>query len=187
VIYENILRKSDHQDEFKQNTNPMKASIILTLLALLTTAASPHSSTTQNACEKTAQQIILAFRQTSPVAYVALFPSLAEFYDLMDANAHVYGETLGAAKEEFSERYKNDVLPLVEKAFAAIVQEGSKKGIDWSQINFERVECTTSGKNLSAGSFTIVFSASGKEHRMKIGKAFVLHNEWKVSSEINLI
>jgi hypothetical protein len=171
----------------KQNTNHMKASIILTLLAVLTTAALPHPSTTQNLCEKTAQQVVVAFRQTSPSAYVALFPSLAEFHDLMDANAHVYGETLEAAKDEFSERYKNDVLPLVERSFTTILQEGSKKGIEWSQINFERVECTPPNKSLSAGSFTIVFSANGKEHRMNIGKAFVLRDEWKISSEISLI
>lgn len=96
-------------------------------------------------------------------------------------------ETLDAAKEEFSFRYKNEVLPLVEKSFSNILQEGSKKGIEWSQINFERVECTPFSKSFRAGSLTIVFSASGKEYRMNIGKAFDLHNEWKISSEINLI
>jgi hypothetical protein len=164
----------------------MKTPVILMLLAVLIIAALPHPSVAQNPCELMAQQVIVAFRQASPVAYVALFPSLAEFHDLMDANAHVYGETLEAAKEEFSLRYKNEVLPLVEKSFAIILQEGSKKGIDWSQINFERVECTTSG-NRRAGSFTIVFSAGGKEYRMNISKAFVLNDEWKVSSEISLI
>lgn len=74
-----------------KNTHPMKAPIILTLFAALTTAASPDPSVALNRCEHIAKQVIAAFRQTSPVAYVALFPSLAEFHDLMDANAHVYG------------------------------------------------------------------------------------------------
>jgi len=165
----------------------MKTSIILILVGVLTTTALPNPSAAQNPCEQMAQQVLVAFRTNSPEAYVALFPSLAEFHDLMDANANVYGETLEAAKEEFSARYKNHVLPEVEKSFATILEEGSKKGIDWSQIKFERVECTTPGKNLSSGSFVIVFSASGKEYRMNISKAFVLHDEWKVSSEISLI
>ena len=165
----------------------MKTSIILIFIAALITASLPYPLAAQNPCEQMAQQVIVAFRTNSPEAYVALFPSLAEFHDLMDANANVYGETLEAAKEEFATRYKNHVLPVVEKSFATIVEEGSKKGIDWGQINFERVECTTPGKNLSSGSFIIVFSAGGKEFRMSISKAFVLHDEWKVSSEINLI
>jgi hypothetical protein len=164
----------------------MKTSIILIFVAVLITATLPNPSAAQSPCEQMAQQVIVAFRKNSPEAYVALFPSLAEFHDLMDANANVYGETLDAAKEEFDARYKNDVLPSVEKSFTTILQEGSKKGIDWSQINFESVECRTPG-NLSAGSFTIVFSASGKKYRMNISKAFVLHDEWKVSSEISLI
>lgn len=164
----------------------MKTSLILILVAVLITAALPNPSGAQEPCEQMARQVIVAFRKTSPEAYVALFPSLAEFHDLMNANANVYGETLEAAKEEFAARYKNDVLPSVEKSFATILQEGSKKGIDWSQINFERVECRAPG-NLTAGSFTIVFSANGKEYRMNISKAFILHDEWKVSSEINLI
>jgi len=165
----------------------MKTSIILIVIALLTTASLPYPLAVQNPCEQMAQQVIVAFRTNSPEAYVALFPSLAEFHDLMDANANVYGETLEAAKEEFAARYKNHVLPVVEKSFATILEEGSKKGIDWSQINFERVECTTPGKNLSSGSFIIVFSDRGREYRMNISKAFVLHDEWKVSSEISLI
>ena len=168
----------------------MKTSIILIFVAVLSTAALPalpKPFAAQNPCEQMAQQVIAAFRTDSPEAYVALFPSLAEFHHLMDANANVYGETLEAAKEEFAARYKYHVLPIVEKSFVTILEEGSKKGIDWSQINFERVECTTPGKNLSSGSFIIVFSASGKEYRMNISKAFVLHDEWKVSSEISLI
>ena len=165
----------------------MKTSIISILVAVLTTAALPNPFVAQNPCEQMAQRVIAAFRTTSPEAYVALFPSLAEFHHLMDANANVYGETLEAAKEEFAARYINHVLPVVEKSFATILEKGSKKGIDWSQINFERAECTTPGKSLSSGSFTIVFSANGKEYRMNISKALVLHDEWKVSSEISLI
>ena len=83
----------------------MKTSIILILVAVLTTTSLPYPLAAQNPCEQMAQQVIVAFRTNSPEAYVALFPSLAEFHDLMDANANVYGETLEAAKEEFSARY----------------------------------------------------------------------------------
>lgn len=165
----------------------MKTTILLTFVAMLTTAAVPQPFASESTCEHMAQQVITAFQKTSPEAYTALFPSLAEFHALMDENANVYGETLEAAKEEFAARYKNDILPLVKKSFVSILQEGSKKGIDWSQINFEGFECSTPDKTLSSVSFTIVFSANRKEYWLTIGKAFVLHDEWKVSSEISLI
>ena len=154
---------------------------------MLTTAAAPQSFASENTCEHMAQQVITALQKASPESYIALFPSLAEFHALMDENVNVYGETLEDAKEEFAARYENDILPSVKKSFTYVLQEGSKKGIAWSQINFEGVECSTPGKTLSSVSFTIVFSANSKQYRLTIGKAFVIHGEWKVSSEISLI
>jgi hypothetical protein len=69
----------------------MKISVMLILFAVAATAALHRPSVTQSPCEKMAQQVIVALRQTSPEGYVALFPSLAEFHNLMDENADVYG------------------------------------------------------------------------------------------------
>lgn len=62
-----------------------------------------------------------------------------------------------------------------------------QKGIDWSQIAFERVECNASAKDLKPVPFIIVFSANGKKYQMTINRAFIIHDVWKVSSEISLI
>ena len=51
----------------------------------------------------------------------------------------------------------------------------------------ESVECTTDAKDLKPVPFTIVFSTNGREYRMTIDKAFIMHDVWKVSSEISLI
>ena len=105
----------------------------------------------------------------------------------MDKNSSVYGGYLTAAKEEFAVRYENEILPKVKDSFVAILQEGTEDGIEWSQVNLERVECNPSAKDLKPMPFSIVFSANGKEYQMTINRAFIIHDVWKVSSEISLI
>ena len=165
----------------------MKTTIILITVALLTTAASPVSTVSQNASQHLAEQIIEALKNSSPEDYAALFPTIAEFHAIMDKNSSVYGEYLTAAKEEFAARYENEILPKVKNSFIAILKEGTENGIDWSQINLERVDCNPSAKDLKPMPFSIVFSANGKEYQMTINRAFIIHDVWKVSSEISLI
>jgi hypothetical protein len=165
----------------------MKTTIILITVAFLTTAASPVSTVPRNASQHLAEQIIEALRNSSPDDYAALFPTIAEFHAIMDNNSSVYGEYLTAAKEEFAARYENEILPKVKNSFVAILQEGTENGIDWSQINLERVDCNASEKELKPVPFSIVFSANGKEYQMTINRAFIIGDVWKVSSEISLI
>ena len=165
----------------------MKTTIILITVVLLTTAASPVSTVPQNAYQHLAEQIIAALQNRSPEDYAALFPTIAEFHAIMDKNSAVYGEYLNAAKEEFALRYENELLPKVKNSFVAVLQEGTENGIDWSQINLERVDCNPTAKELKPMPFSIVFAASGKEYQMTINRAFIIHDVWKVSSEISLI
>jgi len=165
----------------------MKTTIFLIAVALLTTAASPVSTVPQNASQYLAEQIIEALRNSSPDDYAALFPTIAEFHAIMDKNSSVYGEYLTAAKEEFAARYENELLPRLKNSFVSILEQGTENGIEWSQINLERVECNPSAKDLKPMPFSIVFSANGKEYQMTINRAFIIHDVWKVSSEISLI
>ena len=165
----------------------MKTTIILFTVALLTTAASPISTAPQNASQHLAEQIIEALQNSSPDDYAALFPTIAEFHAIMDKNSSMYGQYLTAAKEEFALRYESELLPKVKNSFVAFLQEGTANGIEWSQINLERVDCNPSAKDLKPMPFSIVFSANGKEYQMTINRAFIIHDVWKVSSEISLI
>ncbi len=165
----------------------MKTVIILFVLNVLKTSALPIPSATQNSCEPVAKQVITALRTRSTEAYIALFPSLTEFHALMDENALVYGENLGKAKEEFADQYNSKSIPSLQKSFASIIQLGKNKGIDWSGIAFEKVECSMPTKNLARIPFTIVFSANNKKYHITIDKAFVLHGVWRVSAEMSLI
>ena len=165
----------------------MKTTIILITVALLTTAASPISTRPQNASQYLAEQIIDALRNSSPEDYAALFPTIAEFHAIMDKNSSLYGEYLTAAKDEFALRYENELLPKVKNSFVAFLQEGTANGIEWSQISLERIDCNPSAKALKPMPFSIMFSANGKEYQMTINRAFIIHDVWKVSSEISLI
>jgi len=164
----------------------MKTTIILITVVLLTPAALPVPIFYQSDSERLAQQVITALKKGSPEDYAALFPTLGEFQAMMDQNSFVYGEYLSAAKEEFAVRYENEIMPSVKTSITSILQEGNKKGIDWSQINFESAECNMPAKDFETVPFTIVFSVKGKEYRMTIDKAFIMHKIWKVSSEISL-
>jgi hypothetical protein len=151
-------------------------TVILIIVALATTAALPIPIVNQNASDQLARQIIAAFKKSSPMEYAALFPKLAEFQTLMEKNSSVYGEYLSSAKEEFAVRYKNEIIPSLKESFTTIIQDGNTKGIDWSAIKLERVDYSTSARGLKPILFTIVFSAKGKDYRMTIDKAFIIHD-----------
>jgi hypothetical protein len=105
----------------------------------------------------------------------------------MDENAVVYGKNLMAAKEEFAAHYEHEIIPSLKRSFSTLIREGNKKGIDWSTITYNRVEYEAPEGDLSTISFVIVINTKGKEYRINIEKAFVLHDEWKLGAEIKLI
>ncbi len=165
----------------------MKTTIFIIAIAFLGTAALAKPSKKGNSSEQMARKVVTALKKSSPEAYIALFPTLEEFHQVMDENAVVYGETLQAAKEEFASSYENKILPELKESFAQIIREGKEKGIDWNAISYQRIEYSTSKGNDSATPFTIVFFSKGKEYRLRIENAFILHNEWKVGQKVKLI
>lgn len=165
----------------------MKTTIILFAIALVATAASPDYNVSKSSSERVGKQVVTAFKNASQDAYLNLFPTLSEFHQIMDENATIYGNTLSEAKKEFAAQYESEILPAVKESFAKIISEGKEKGIDWNEIAFERIEYNTPQHELDNAPFTIVFSANGIEHRLRIEKAFVLNKEWKVSSNVELI
>ena len=165
----------------------MKTTIFIIAIALLGTATFAKPFKKGNSSEQMARKVVTALKKSSPEAYAALFPTLEEFHQVMDENAVVYGETLQAAKDEFAASYENKIMPGLKESFTQIIREGKEKGIDWSAINYERIEYSAPQGITSAAPFTIVFSSKGTEYRLHIENAFVLHNEWKVGQKVKLM
>jgi len=162
-------------------------TIIILAIAVIGTAALPNPYVTKSASQQMGQRIAAALQEESREAFTTLFPTLQEFHKIMDENSNLYGENLNDAKEEFALRYTNEIAPSVKQSFNDLIREGIEKGIDWSTVTYERVEYKAPKYNLDTTPFVVVIKTKGREYRINFEKAFVLHGEWKVSSEIKLI
>ena len=162
-------------------------TILFIFIATLAATALPTSAVVPDACRQTAQQVVAALQKASPEEYTKLFPTLSEFHVVMDEYAYIYGETLPAAKEEFTTRYTHELLPAVKKSFAEVLQAGADKGIDWKKIEFKKVECLSPRQNRVPVSMTIVFSAGEKEYTVTVDKASVVEDAWRVTAKITLL
>ncbi len=171
----------------------MKAIIHFTILFVATCSCNVEPNPTSRpssaySSEEMAKQVITALQHVSAQEYIALFPRLDEFHQVMDKNSVLYGESLSAAKEEFDSTYKNDLIIAVKESFNRVIREGSEKGISWSTIVFERVESSESKEEqFGQGQVSIVFSANGTTHRLFVKKAVIMNAQWKVSQFIELV
>src|SRR5687767_14706518 len=75
--------------------------------------------------EEMAKQVITALQHKSCQEYVALFPMLQEFHQMMEMNSVFYGESLSDAKQEFDNTYKSHLVPAVKESFDHIIREGN--------------------------------------------------------------
>jgi hypothetical protein len=173
----------------------MKTIIISTILSLTTMTSCTtdpnvehQSVTVANSSEEMAKQVINALQHSSSQNYVALFPTLQEFHQMMEKNSSLYGESLSSAKQDFATTYESDLIPTVKKSFDRIVAEGKKKGIEWNTIRFERIESIeTMEQQFATAPVTIVFNSNGKEYKLILEKALLMHAQWKVSQFIKLV
>lgn len=146
----------------------------------------PHASAYSSG--EMAKQIITALQHVSPQEYVALFPTLQEFHQMMGRNSVFYGESLPAAKQEFASTYQNHLIPAVKESFDRIIREGNKKGIKWNNIRFERIESSEiMGQQFGQAQVVIVFTANGKPYTLSLKKALIMNAQWKISQFIELI
>ena len=139
-----------------------------------------------NAPEETASSLISAFKKNSVEEYSALLPTLSEFHQIMDANDRLYGDYLTEAKREFAIRYEQEIMPSVKAAFKSVIAEGNKRGINWQNVEFVRVENDDSSGQENPAQLDIIFSERGKEHTLRIEKAFVWQGQWRVTQFIEL-
>ena len=164
----------------------MKSFTILTLFSMLSTGMQNNPSLT-NSLDEIASNVIHAFRTRSIEEYRAMFPTLSEFHQIMDANDKLYGGFLTEAKREFASRYEQELIPSVKEAFTSVIAQGAKRGIDWQKIEFARVNKVDLQGYENHAQLDIVFREEGKEYTIRIENAFIWRGQWKVTQFVELI
>jgi hypothetical protein len=167
-------------------TTIIKTSIILAVI-MITIASFVLHRPEVDAEEKIALQVITALQRSSYNEFSVLFPTLADFHELMVRNSELYGKNLSEASREFEKEFEYVLSPAFKNSFETILQEGAKAGIDWQSVKFVSVEVPEKIRHeFSVVPMTIIFNAQGNEHRLIIEKAFLLNGEWKISQYIAL-
>ena len=172
----------------------MKTILYSTILLLATTSCNIDPGPAYDAAsvayssKEMAKEIVTALQHTSRQEYVALFPTLQEFHQMMEINAVFYGEHLSAAKQEFATTYERHLLIAVNESFDRIIREGNQKGIEWNTISFQRVESSQiTDDQFGQAQVAIVFGTNGKAYKLILKKALIINSQWKLSQFIELV
>ncbi|HEY8513166.1 MAG TPA: hypothetical protein VIL31_14500 [Cyclobacteriaceae bacterium] len=167
----------------------MKTIICLSFVLAVAVACNvePGPASQISSSEELAKRVITALQHESSEEYVALFPTIKEFHQLMDDNADFYGESLSDAKEEFAALYERNLTRSVQESFDRIVRQGRNSGIVWNTIRFERIDNTGQTGHFAQASLVISFTANGKQQRLILKKILILNSQWKVSQFIELV
>jgi hypothetical protein len=162
----------------------MKTTLLLTVIAL----TMPSFTTEMTSAEKIGRKTLTALKHASHAEFVMLYPSLTDFYKMMDAEADVYGNTLDDAKNEFALTYARKIIPAMHESFDRIIREGQELGIDWRTTEFVRVEGNEKVQAaFGSATLSIVFLSGGEEHRIIVDKAVIINGQWRVSQHARII
>lgn len=131
---------------------------------------------------------IEALQRQSFSMYATMQPTLSDFYAVMDAHTTIYGSTLFEAKNDFALTYAKKVIPAMHESFSQIIEEGKAIGIDWNDVEYQRIELGPAPKGkFGVSTLTIVFTSKGNEHKVLVENALVINGEWKLSQFARLI
>lgn len=157
---------------------------VFVLAAGLTLSSFTTGSLNENLrpAEVTARGLITALRQSSEERFVFMFPKLSEFHAMMDRNEAFYGLNVEAAKEDFTKTYKEELMPAVRRAFANLLAESEKRGIDWSEVNVDSVNIPEEATGFST--IEITFSQDDKKFSLLIERSLLIGGKWKVSQYV---
>lgn len=134
-----------------------------------------------------ANQLTLALKDGSADEWVSQFPTLEEFHQLMDANRHVYGSTLEAAKAEFASTYDRQLLRDLKQSFATVMLDGVSRGIDWNQVKLENWILGPSPEDSSISQLFLVLSDRGRQFTVQIDNILVIHDVVHVGQKAKLL
>ncbi len=127
-----------------------------------------------------------ALKQSSAFAYSELIPSVSELHGLMKDNEGLYGPYVQEAGQELTNDYIHNFLPAVEKSFDDVLEQGARRGIEWSKIQFVNYE-TDGSEAQSPTYFAITFSSNGKNFQIRIENAFFVNGQFRANQHIRLI
>jgi hypothetical protein len=163
--------------------------ITITLLALTvaTSSFSNHAICADengSAGQKLANHIVDALQRQSAETFVALFPTVEEFYAMMEKNAKVYGPFLQDAQLEFAHDYMRNLIPSLHDSFTALLAAGAARGIVWHELSLVSVHVNERGKNQSV---TLVVASGGNEHKIILEKPLWIDGRLKISQFVKLV
>ncbi len=165
----------------------MKTALAFTLIVMIALVSLAMRTPEIESEEKVGHQLIEALRHESPKEFSALFPTLADFYGVMLKNSELYGKNLEEASRDFRKEFEEVVSPAFDSAFAQLRARGTGGGIDWSTAEF--VSADVKGNinyDYAVVPLTVHFTAGGRQHELKIEKAFVIDGRWKISQYIEV-
>ncbi len=169
----------------------MKTTLILTMITMTFISFTPtkvENRFNHKASQDLASQVVNALQQTSSSAYADLAPSIEDFKMIMTENADAYGDHLTEAQESFAIDYLKNTMPAVKKSFDALVNNGKRRGIDWSKVKliswetFDLVEAP-----FISAPFVIAIESGETIFRVEIEKALYINGRWRVSQYVKLI
>jgi hypothetical protein len=168
-----------------KTTPLMKKVIILMALATVTTINS-NAEDFKSASHLMATSVVSALQKSSSFEYSELIPSITELHSLMNENSDLYGPYLQEAGREMSRDYAHKFLPDVESAFESVLEEGKRKGIDWSKIQLVNYEYVAS-ENETPSDLTVVISSNGKQFKIQVAKAFFVNGQFRANQFIKFV
>ncbi len=166
----------------------MKTTGLFTIIILLTMTSFTQESATLVSSHEVAARVVEALRKSSADQYMTLIPTLSDFDRIMEENGTFYGNYLEDARAEFAGFYVSELLPSARESFESILSEGDEQGIAWSEVHYEGVEVSHAGKeSMAASALTILFSSEGKQYRLQMDDALVIHGNWNASHKLRIL
>jgi hypothetical protein len=142
--------------------------------------------------EDVARQLVTALNESSPDAYLALYPSVEEFRLLMNENASIYGSGLIEAQDDFEFQFRSKVIPGTAQSFNRLLKEGEVKGIVWREVRFVKAELVEqivneSNDRLRTSSLVVTISHQGTNYSILMEEALRLNGRWCASRSIRFV
>ncbi len=163
------------------------AFMIITTLSSFKTTSDGSEINRIHSSKKLGLEIIRAVADQSESEFLALLPSVSDFHGIMSANAGFYGGNIADAQKEFSTLYTTQVIPQAKKAFANLIHQSKKHGIDWRTIEVTGIDTGNEPQGtLSFVTVSIRFLSNGKSYSLVVDKSLVWNGQWKVSQYIRL-
>ena len=129
-----------------------------------------------------AEAVVAAHQHESVDDYEKLIPTSKELGQLVEDNQDFYGTHLMEAKAELQLNYTANTIPEMKRTFELVIEQGKKKGIDWSKVQLESVKFGATENDIH-----IVLNYSGNHFQLRLEKVLRIKGEWRATQFITLV